>query len=69
MVSLEKCYEILNQNTQNYTMEEAKEIRKTLYQMAEIIYESKLTNDEIPQRGKKQFYTEELALLNKKTME
>jgi hypothetical protein len=52
MVSLEKCYEILNQNTQNYTMEEAKEIRKTLYQMAEIIYESKLTNDEIPQREK-----------------
>jgi|MDTC01.2.fsa_nt_gb hypothetical protein len=50
MVSLEKCYEILNQNTQNYTMEEVKEIRKTLYQMAEIIYESKLMNDEKPQR-------------------
>ena len=52
MVSLEKCYEILNQNTQNYTMEEVKEIRKTLYQMAEIIYESKLMNDEKPQREK-----------------
>ena len=50
MVSLEKCYEILNQNTQNYTMEEVKEIRKTLYQMAEIIYESKLMNDETSQR-------------------
>ncbi len=50
MVSLEKCYEILNQNTQNYTMEEVKEIRKTLYQMAEIIYESKLMNDEKTQR-------------------
>ena len=50
MVSLEKCYEILNQNTQNYTMEEVKEIRKTLYQMAEIIYKSKLMNDEKPQR-------------------
>jgi hypothetical protein len=50
MVSLEKCYEILNQNTQNYTMEEVKEIRKSLYQMAEIIYESKLMNDETPQR-------------------
>ena len=49
MVSLEKCYEILNQNTQNYTMEEVKEIRKTLSQMAEIIYESKLINDEKPQ--------------------
>ena len=52
MVSLEKCYEILNQNTQSYTMEEVKEIRKTLYQMAEIIYESKLMNDEKPQREK-----------------
>lgn len=50
MVSLEKCYEILNQNTQNYTMGEVKEIRKILYQMAEIIYESKLMNDEKPQR-------------------
>jgi hypothetical protein len=49
MVSLEKCYEILNQKTQNYTMVEVKEIRKTLYQMAEIIYESKLMNDEKPQ--------------------
>ena len=50
MVSLEKCYEILNQNTQNYTMEEVKEIRKTLYEMAEIIYELKLMNDEKTQR-------------------
>ena len=50
MVSLENCYEILNQNTQNYTMGEVKEIRKILYQMAEIIYESKLMNDEKPQR-------------------
>jgi hypothetical protein len=50
MVSLEKCYEVLNQITQNYTMEEVKEIRKALYQMAEIIYESKLMNDEKPQR-------------------
>ena len=46
MVSLEKCYEVLNRNTQNYTMEEVKEIRKTLSQMAEIFYESKLLNDE-----------------------
>lgn len=50
MLSLEKCYKILNQNTQSYTMEEVKEIRKTLYQMAEIIYESKVMNDEKPQR-------------------
>ena len=50
MVSLEKCYELLNQNTQNYTMEEVKEIRKTLYQMAEIFYEYKTLNDEKPQR-------------------
>ncbi len=50
MVSLEKCYKILNQNTQNYTMEEVKEIRIILNQMVEIIYESKLMNDEKPQR-------------------
>ena len=50
MVSLEKCFEILNQKTRNYTMGEVKEIRETLYQMAEIIYESKLMNDETPQR-------------------
>lgn len=48
MVSLEKCYKILNRK--NYTMEEVKEIRKTLYQIAEIIYESKPMNDEKSQR-------------------
>ena len=30
-------------------MKEVKEVRETLYQMAEIIYESKLMNDEKPQ--------------------
>ena len=50
MLSLVKCYEILNQKTKNYTKEEVKEIKKTLYQMAEIIYELKITNDEKPQR-------------------
>ena len=50
MLSLEKCYEILNQKTKNYKNDEVKEIRKTLYQMAEIIYELKIINDEKPQR-------------------
>ena len=50
MLSLVKCYEILNQKTKNYTKEEVKEIKKTLYQMAEIIYESNLMNNEKHQR-------------------
>ena len=50
MVSLEKCYEILNQNTQSYNKKDVKEIRETLYQMAEIIYESEQINDDKTQR-------------------
>lgn len=52
MLSIEKCYGILNQNTQKYTQEEVKEIRNTLYQLAEIIYISKMSKDENPQRKK-----------------
>ena len=50
MLSIEKCNKILNKKKQKYSQEEIKQIRKTLYQVAEIIYESKLMNDEKPQR-------------------
>ena len=52
MLSIEKCNKILNKKKQKYSQEEIKQIRKTLYQVAEIIYESKLMNDEKPQREK-----------------
>ena len=50
MLSIKKCNKILNKKKQKYSQEEIKQIRKTLYQVAEIIYESKLMNDEKPQR-------------------
>ena len=46
MLSIEKCYELLNKNRKKYTIEETKEIRKSLYQIADIIYESKQRKDE-----------------------
>lgn len=46
MLSIEKCYELLNKNRKRYTIEETREIRKTLYQIADIIYESKQRKDE-----------------------
>ena len=52
MVSLQKCYEILNQNRPSYSMEEVKEIRETLHQIAEIIYQSNLKMNEKSQREK-----------------
>ena len=55
MLSQEKCYEILNQKTKSYTTEEVKEIKKTLYQIAEIIYKSNLMNDEKSQRENSSF--------------
>jgi len=46
MLSIEKCYELLNNNEKKYTIEETKEIRKSLYQFADIIYETKQRQDE-----------------------
>jgi len=43
MLSLEKCYEVLNHK---YTKEEVQELRRILYQFAEIIYKSKSLEDE-----------------------
>tara|TARA_R110000803_G_scaffold209830_2_gene280160 strand:- start:3466 stop:3612 length:147 start_codon:yes stop_codon:yes gene_type:complete len=41
VISLEKCNEVLNKSEQKYTQEQIKVIRDTLYQFAEIVYESK----------------------------
>lgn len=46
MLSLEKCYEVLNQKNHKYTKEEVQELRRILYQFAEIIYKSKSLEDE-----------------------
>jgi len=41
VISLEKCNEVLNKSEQKYTQEQIKVIRDWLYQIAEIVYESK----------------------------
>ena len=41
MISYEECYKLLNKSEQKYTQEQIKVIRDTLYQIAEIVYESK----------------------------
>jgi len=46
VLSTEKCSKILNKNRRNYTQEQVKGVREKLYQLAEIIYESKISNDE-----------------------
>jgi len=46
MLSIEKCSKILNKNQRKYTQEQVKTVREKLYQLAEIIYEFKTTNDE-----------------------
>ena len=46
MLSLEKCNEILNQKIKKYSIEQVKDIREKLYQLTEIMMESKISNDE-----------------------
>ena len=41
MLSIEKCYEILNKDEKKYTKEEVLAIRESLYQLVEIIINSK----------------------------
>ena len=48
MLSIEKCYEILNKDEKKYTKEEVLAIRESLYQLVEIIINSK--EDEKPTR-------------------
>lgn len=46
MLSIEKCYEILNKNEANYSNEQTKKIRELMYQLAEIIVQSKIEDNE-----------------------
>ena len=46
MLSIEKCKEVLNKKEEKYTTKEVIAIRESLYQMAEIIYNSKTVSDE-----------------------
>jgi hypothetical protein len=46
MLSLERCNEILNGNERRYSQKQVEAIREYLYQLAELINESKLTTDE-----------------------
>lgn len=46
MLSLKKCNEILNKKEKKYTTDQVMKVRELLYQLAEIVYESKLTEDE-----------------------
>ena len=46
MLSIEKCYEILNDSGKNYTKKETEEIRDFLYEFTEILMEQNPINDE-----------------------
>ena len=46
MLSIKKCSKILNKNGRNYTQKQVIDIREFMYQITEIILESKITNDE-----------------------
>ena len=46
MLSIEKCSKILNKNERKYSQQQVVEIRELLLQLAEIMYESKLSNHE-----------------------
>lgn len=46
MLSIKKCDEILNKNEKKYTLVQVEKIREYLYQIASIIYEINLKEDE-----------------------
>ena len=52
MLSIDECKKILNKTEQKYTIEQIKEIRLTLYKVADIIYTEKKTQDEQLNRKK-----------------
>lgn len=51
MISIDKCYELLNKNENKYTKEQVKLIREMLYQFAEIIHTSITDQDECHTQG------------------
>lgn len=46
MLSIERCNEVLNKKEKKYTKDEVTAIRDYLYQLAEIIHQTKLLKDE-----------------------
>ena len=52
MLTIDECYNTLNKNGNKYTKEEAKLIRETLYQLAELVINQKTLDDEEVKRKK-----------------
>ena len=52
MLSLDECNKILNKKEKKYTNEEVKEIRLTLYKLADIVYTEKNNQNEQLKRKK-----------------
>ena len=46
MLSIDECKKILNKTEQEYTTEQIKEIRLTLYKLADIVYTEKNNQNE-----------------------
>jgi hypothetical protein len=46
MLSIKKCDEILSKNEKKYTLDQVEKIREYLYQIAGIIYEVNIKEDE-----------------------
>jgi hypothetical protein len=46
MLSIDECKKILNKKEQKYTTEQIKEIRLTLYKLADIVYTEKNNQNE-----------------------
>ena len=55
MLSIDECKKILNKTEQKYTTEQIKEIRLTLYKVADIIYTEKKTQNEQLNREKSNY--------------
>ncbi len=48
MLSIDECKKILNKTEQKYTTEQIKEIRLTLYKLADIVYtENYIQNEQL----------------------
>ena len=52
MLSLDECKRILNKKEQKYTTEQIKEIRLTLYKLADIVYTERNNQNEKLNREK-----------------
>ena len=51
MLSIDECKKILNKTEQKYTTEQIKEIRLTLYKLADIVYtENYIQNEQLSRK-------------------